>query len=194
MQHTAVLPPRGATELEFNPPFNVVIAYEDFETGKQAKKTYDFLIENLGRECQFINQMWKFDVLSIPKLREIALKDAATADIVIVSCHDGELPAQVKSWIDGWLAEGVRPLALVALIDQPTEDNAQSFATRAYLAEIAKRGQMEFFAQSDHRADRLRMEDLSGLRTAGNLKGKTFSTLVGMLEEDLDAPRWGINE
>ena len=194
MQHTAVLPPRGATELEYNPPFNVVIAYEDFETGKQAKKTYDFLVENLAQECQFINQMWKFDVLSIPKLWEIALKDAATADIVIVSCHGGELPAHVKSWIEGWLAEGVRPLALVALIDQLTENNAHSFATRAYLAEVAKRGEMEFFPQPDHRPDRLRMEDLSGLRTAGNWKGKTFSTLVGMLEEDLNAPRWGINE
>jgi len=58
----------------------VVIAYEDFETGKQAKRTFDFLAEQLKDECQFTNQMWKFDVLNIPKLREMAAKDAAGAE------------------------------------------------------------------------------------------------------------------
>src|ERR1051325_527110 len=93
----------GSPDLQANPLINVVIAYEDFETGKHAKKTYDFLVEHLSEQCRFINQMWKFDVLSIPKLREMAAKDAAMADIVIVSCHGAEdLPADVKAWIELW--------------------------------------------------------------------------------------------
>jgi hypothetical protein len=112
MQHTLNCPPLASTGLEANPAFDVVIAYEDFETGKHAKKTYDFLVEHLGRDCRFTNQMWKFDVLSIPKLREIAVNDAANADIIIVSSHGQELPSHIKEWVEAWLAEPLRYLAL----------------------------------------------------------------------------------
>ena len=40
---------------------NVVIAYEDLETGKRAMKTYDYMVGQLGEQCLFANQMWKFD-------------------------------------------------------------------------------------------------------------------------------------
>src|SRR5581483_4358351 len=50
--------------------FNVVIAYEDFAAGRHAKETYDYLVRSLGRELAFDNQMWKFDVLGHPKLRD----------------------------------------------------------------------------------------------------------------------------
>src|SRR4051794_21772473 len=111
-------------------------------------------MENLGHDCHFSNQMWKFDVLAIPNLREMAARDAATADIVIVSCRGGsELPAQVKSWLELWLAQQSNAIALVALFDSRGEDTAQNLANRTYLAEAAKRGQMEFFAQPNQRPD-----------------------------------------
>src|ERR1700730_16057878 len=99
MQHMLSCPPLGAAGVDSQPVFNVVIAYEDFATGKQAKKTYDLLTENLGHDCQFNNQMWKFDVLGIPKLREMAAKDAVTADVIIISCRGGgHLPNPIKNW------------------------------------------------------------------------------------------------
>src|SRR5262245_57788797 len=98
MQNTLTFPPLKSAERESAPTFNVVIAYEDFETGKNAKKTYDFLVEHLGHECEFSNQMWKFDVLALPKLKEMAARDAADADIIIISAHGtSELPPEVKS-------------------------------------------------------------------------------------------------
>ena len=51
--------------MEINPTFNVVMAYEDFDTGKRAMRTYDYLVQHLGDECLFKNQMWKFDVLAV---------------------------------------------------------------------------------------------------------------------------------
>src|SRR5690348_11522751 len=105
MQHTLSFSPVAASGLEAGPAFNVVIAYEDFETGTHAKKTYDFLADTLGQDCHFTNQMWKFDVLSLPKLREIAVKDAVHADIIIISSHGDELPAHVQAWIESWLME-----------------------------------------------------------------------------------------
>src|ERR1700719_1039168 len=103
------------SDLESFTAFNVFMAYEDLETGKHAKGTYDFLVERLGHECQFNNQMWKFDVLGIPELREMASRDAALADIVIISCHGSNaLPQPVKLWIEGWLSQESNPVALVA--------------------------------------------------------------------------------
>src|SRR5258706_2480146 len=87
-------PPFEANDLEANPTLNVVIAYEDFEAGKRAKETYDFLVANVAHDYQCSNQMWKFEILSIPKLSELAAKDAALADIVIIACQGHDLPPE----------------------------------------------------------------------------------------------------
>jgi hypothetical protein len=192
MQSTLRLSPLGSPEQDPDPVFNVLIAYEDFETGKQAKQTYDFLVENLEGECIFANQMWKFDVLSIPKLREMAAKDAAAADIVIISCRDREFPHYVHSWMESWLMEEHRPLALVALIDR-IERGEQSGGLRNYLSQLAKRGKMEFFAQPEGWSAKQKLEDqLMFHRDMPNLK--TFSALAGAIERENSYSRWGINE
>jgi len=66
---TLRLPALGSDK-EVNSALNVVIAYEDLETGKRAIKTYEYMVEQLGDQCLFSNQMWKFDVLMVPKLKE----------------------------------------------------------------------------------------------------------------------------
>jgi hypothetical protein len=194
MQHTLTLPPANPPEVEANPVFNVLIAYEDFETGKHAKRTYDFLVENLGSDCHLTNQMWKFDVLSIPKLREIAVRDATQADIIIISNHGLELPDYVTKWMESWLMEGTNALALVALFEKP-ETVASSFPpAREYLAEVAKRGHMEFFAQPiEWPANQLPNGALR-LHTGSGITGRTLSTLAGAVHRDVAAPRWGLNE
>lgn len=128
------------------PRFNVVIAYEDFETGKQAKQIYDFLVEHLGSGCPFANQMWKFDILNLPPLHEVAVRDARRADIVIVSTRSGRLPARVRAWLQAWLAAPCNTVALVGLCGGPREEAAQ---TREYLAGIARQGNLEFFAHPE---------------------------------------------
>src|SRR5262249_32148014 len=150
MQRTAFRPPSRASETDAGSAFNVVIAYEDFETGKLAKKTYDFLATHLGQECRFSNQMWKFDILMLPKLREMAAKDVGLADIVIISCHGQELPEPVKLWIERWSGpDRPTPLALVALFENSSESIFQTREARDYLAQVAKRAGMEFFAQPE---------------------------------------------
>lgn len=191
MQNTLTFPPLGSAELESNPTFNVVIAYEDFEMGKHAKKTYDYLAEHLGYDCQFGNQMWKFDVLAVPKLREMAAKDAAAADIIIVAAHGAsELSEEVKKWIEMWLAEKGNAIALVALFDCLSA--AQENPIRDYLADVARRGHMEFFAQPGRWPGRAAGEFDAG--NSAELTDKTFSVLAGVVEQSAETPRWGINE
>jgi hypothetical protein len=196
MQHTLISPPPASPHLDFNssPAFNVLIAYEDFETGKHAKKTYDFLVDNLGRDCRFTNQMWKFDVLSIPKLREIAVKDALTADIIILSGHGDELPGHVTTWIESWLMEARNALALVALLDGANTTGRQRCATREYLARVAERGKMEFFAKPQNWADSKYQEEQLLFSRGPDLNGRTLSALAGVVQRDVSFPRWGINE
>ena len=147
MQHTLSEPSLNAANQETNSQFNVVIVYEDFETGKHAKKTYDVLVEHLGHECELNHQMWKFEVLRLPKLKEIAARDAAQADIILIASHGGsDLPAEVKDWLDLWLRDSGEPLALVALFDRPRE---HTLAIRSYLAKIARKARVAFFAQPD---------------------------------------------
>jgi hypothetical protein len=194
MRHTLTKPPSTLVEADSGPPFNVLIAYEDFETGKHAKRTYDYLAENLGPECQLTNQMWKFDALSIPKLREIAVRDASLADIIIISSHGETLPEYVNKWIDSWLMQGSEALALVALFDQP-ESELGVASMKNYLAEIARRAGMEFFAQPDEWPGSERDEAPSFVvQRASTANDRTLSTLARVNPRNSPLPRWGINE
>jgi len=194
MQHTLICPPLNPSEVEGNPAFSVLIAYEDFDTGKLAKRTYDFLVENLGRDCNFVNQMWKFDVLSIPNLRQIAVDDATGADIIIISCHGDELPEHVKLWIESWLERALNPLALVALFDRSPDSKRESSAVRSYLSGVARRGRMEFFAQPEKKSRAGAVEHQVSSSEGAGLTQRALSTLAGVVQQDVVVPRWGINE
>lgn len=193
MQHTAFYSPVGSSDLEPDPIFNVVIAYEDFETGKHAKETYDFLVNNLRHECRFENQMWKFDVLGIPKLREMAAKDAMLADIIIISCrgtHD--LSSDVKAWINAWLDGQSNAIALVALFGDHAGPG-DNHHVREYLADVSRRAQMEFFAQPNALPFKRFDESFASERGAKR-EDKALSTLAAMVQRDQTFPHWGINE
>jgi len=193
MQHTAFYSPVGSSDLEPDPIFNVVIAYEDFETGKQAKETYDFLVNNLRHECRFDNQMWKFDVLGISKLQEMAAKDALIADIIIISCHGThELPREVTAWIDSWVCGQSNAIALVALLGEASYDIDRN-QTRDYLAQVARRAGMEFFAQPNDLAVK-RFDESIALDRGSKRDEKALSALAGVIQREQSFPRWGINE
>jgi hypothetical protein len=192
MQRSAFHSSIGSSDLEPEPIFNVVIAYEDFETGKHGKETYDYLVSNLGHECRFDNQMWKFDVLSIPKLRQMAAKDALLADIIIISCHGThDLSLEVKTWIDSWTYDETNAIALVALLGETGAYSDNQI--RSYLADAAKRARIEFFAQPNPLPrNRLDAPFVSDRGTRRNVRA--LSALAGIIERDQSFPHWGINE
>jgi hypothetical protein len=177
-----------ASDSDENQSLNVFIAYEDFETGKRAIKTYNYLVEHLGHECLFTNQMWKFDVLSVPKLREMAVRDAIGAQIVIIALHgNNPLPPQVEAWVESWAACAGNTVALVALFEDLSEF-AENPA-RDYLAGVAGHCGIEFFCQPSWSGA---SKDMTGGREQN---GKTFSAIANILEEqDVAVLRWGINE
>src|SRR4051794_10180347 len=175
------------------PIFNVVIAYEDFAAGKHAKETYDYLVHHLGREFEFENQMWKFDVLGNPKMKEMAVKDAATADLIIISTHGvGDLPREVKSWIDHWVEHKGSAMALVTLVDRPPGENGEVPPIRTYLQRVARKAKMDFFAQPDDWPDK--DEDFS-MQQISERAQRTSTLMADFLHHHTAAgSRWGLNE
>jgi hypothetical protein len=136
--------------VEEKPLFTVLVIYEDFAAGKHAKETYDFLANRLGREFKFKNLMWKFDVLGHPKMKEMAAHDALEADLIIVSTHGiGELPEEVKSWLDLWVEQPGNAMALVMLVDRPKSVLDDHESIRSSLQAAAGKAGIEFFAQPD---------------------------------------------
>jgi hypothetical protein len=193
MQRSLNFTPVDSPEVESNPIFNILIAYEDFETGKHAKETYDFLAQNLGGECQLTSQMWKFDVLTIPKLRDIAVRDATLADIILVSSHGDPLADHVLKWAESWIMEGTQALALVALFDRPEAQSPALNSVREYLAEVAKRGNMEFFSQPNYWPGAAQRSAPLYVQPSSGHPRRTLSPLGGAVSR-YTVPRWGINE
>lgn len=194
MRHALTCPPVSASGRDANPSLNVLIAYEDFEAGKRAKETYDFLVENVGQDCQFTNQMWKFDVLLLPKLQAIALEDASRADIIIVSSQARELPRHVITWIETWLSAAHYPLALVALFRPAGQEPAGVNRAQQYLAEVARRGNIEFFAQPDSASQDIARQPSIPVGYSSCLADKTLSTLAGVVKEESGFPRWTLSD
>jgi hypothetical protein len=183
------IPAFGNSDREVNSVLNVVIAYEDLETGKRAMKTYEYMVQQLGDQCLFANQMWKFDVLAVPKLKEIAAKDAAAAEIIIISAHEGrELPNEVKAWIEMWLAYRTEASAIVGLFAGQSETNP----VRSYLEEIARRAQIEFFCQPGIWPGTPHTRSTTTL--ANPRSDKAIAFLTTATQEAPSFPHWGINE
>ena len=194
MQSAASCLKLSSSEPESIPVFSVVIAYEDFATGKYAKRASDFVVANLSREWQVTRQMWKFEVLSIPELREMAAKDAAVADLIVVSSHGhDELPADVKGWIEMWRGCEAGASALVALFDSPPGRAGHARATHAYLAGVAKRGQMEFFVWPEVGPAKGSQQELVVLDPEWEMTGDTLLPLAAVAPPEVSVLRRAIN-
>ena len=195
MQSAAIHPLVASSGGEDIPVFSVVIAYEDCTTGKHAKRACDFLVANLSHEWQVTSQMWKFEVLSIPELREMAAKDAAMASLIIVSSRgDRELPADARAWIEKSLGYKGDAVALVALFDCPPERAEHAQATQNYLARVAKRGHMEFFTWPEVSLGKeTRLESLVLNRQWEATRG-TLVPLAALAPREASFTHWGLNE
>lgn len=179
-------------EPEHRPTLNVVIVYEDFAAGKHAQETYDYLVHHLENDFEFNNQMWKFDILGNPKMRQLAVKDTAASDLILVSTHGvGELPPEAKSWINEWLEDKGSAKALVALVDKPKDIFDEGTAIRSFLQEAARRADVDFFAQPDGLPDS--EEDYSCEQISERAQ-QTSLIITDFIHQNSISSHWGINE
>ena len=133
--------------------FAVSAVHEDSVTGARADEFCLTLSKCLNRDCKITKELWLLTELRTSQLRTIAAKEAAAADLVIVSVHHAEsLLNEVKSWIDLWLKQrGSHPAVLLALFDPLYLGTSSSLQT--HLREVAQRGNMEFLARSEEKPE-----------------------------------------
>jgi hypothetical protein len=123
-------------------------AYEDAPTGARVHEFLQSFSRSLGQNCTVSKELWLFNELCMPQLRAIAAKEAALADLVILSVHPAEsLPSQVKDWIEQWLqSKGRRCAVLLALFDAPHHGDSTSMQT--YLKAVAERAQIDLLVEA----------------------------------------------
>jgi hypothetical protein len=132
------------------PIFKVVIVYEDVSTGRRAKLFYDKFIHELKHDCLFSLQLWSFQVLAIPEIRESAADSITHADFVILSLHgEAGIPARMRQWIETWSSQiSDRGPALIALVDKSIAQDGQNALTLAYLRGVAQTNRAAFFGHA----------------------------------------------
>jgi hypothetical protein len=140
MQARVPAPPR--IDLQ-NSSIKIVIAYDNAATARRAEAIYKRLAQRLGDDFEFEQRLWRFDVLEEETVRAEATKDTADADIVIVATNDdNQLPAGVQRWLESSLQQHAGGAALVALLEHASPP------VQPYLEDVARRGGLDFFAQS----------------------------------------------
>jgi hypothetical protein len=135
--------------------FNVVVAYEDFTTANQARKVFARWLQQARTQVEICHTMWKFSLLQNQKLKEMAARDAAAAEIVMIATQeDRDLPEEVKSWIALWLEQRGAQNAVLIVVSRRLNDQGEGLGSiRPYLREVAQRGKMEFIAASERWPD-----------------------------------------
>ncbi|MBI3879633.1 MAG: hypothetical protein HY301_06160 [Verrucomicrobia bacterium] len=137
--------------LKITARLHVTIAYEDVASGKRAKELFDRIASILGGDFEIKTHMWKFDVLGIPQLLEMAVDDAKTSDVVVIaSTNPSEPPPHVGEWIERWLpGQGEVRGALVSLCEIGSGNLFTLPAISSYCRRIARRVGMMFFCDRD---------------------------------------------
>ena len=175
---------------EITRTLNIITLFEDVATGKRGKQVYDYLEGHLGGDFEFNHQIWKLDVLGTPSLRELAAKDVAEADILIVSVRgDRHLLPEVKSWLDVWVGQRGSPIALVALFDANYKHTECALEIKHYLEEVSQSGQMDFFCEPTDEK-----EDAAELTPQRRFDFEPFEQSLLADESRSNFHRWGIND
>ena len=148
---TTLSPWESSAELDVTCNLNVVIAFEDVAAGRHAQQFYEHLTKRLGADFEFTRFQWNFNLLKDANVRDVAARDAATADIVIIAAHgDHDLPEHFRSWVQLWLGRNANPMALVALFDRPNCCEITRTLIRSYLNDVARIGGMDFFTEPEN--------------------------------------------
>lgn len=126
---------------------SVVISCADSSTVAPACEALEIIGRFLKGRGRLMYRWWNFEVLTVASLRKLAAREAAAADLIIISTHAGrKLPREIADWINQWLLlRQQRPGVLVALVDADATPKANSPGVLSQLKKVAKLGRLNFF-------------------------------------------------
>ena len=111
-------------------------------------RTCDYVISQLGGDIQVRRKAVNFDQPSTQRERSAAAKDAARADMIIVSTREqAKLPSEMQAWMDEWSSQrSGEEGALVAIVNRKNRRAEIPGGIRDQLAELAQQMNMDFFS------------------------------------------------
>lgn len=157
----------------------VVVVYETPAIREHAMQ----FCERLAGECECtpVSEMnwWAFHVLALPDEAGDAAQKAANADVVVFAMKaGGDLPHDIKLWIENWLnRRGEREGALVGLLAREVAHDIAPFR-EIYLRHIARRAGMDYLSHAAPTASRAIPDSLDSFSQRA---GQVTSVLDGIL-------------
>lgn len=128
---------------------NVVIAYDGLTGAIYAHEAIGSLAMALGHEVEVNTDTWSFAMLQRLDLRHVAVREAAVADLIIVSATS-PLPPHVESWLITCMreAEEQRPM-IAALYPEMEGPVANTQEISACLSGVAARWRSPFLCNTE---------------------------------------------
>lgn len=125
------------------PQFKVVVAFDNTASSARALETCEYVVSQLGGDVRVCRKIVNFDGAPTRRSLAAATREAARADMVIVSTHeDSHLPSEMEKWMHDWsLRRSTEEGALVAILDR-----GRNSAVRSQLADVARQAHMDFFS------------------------------------------------
>jgi hypothetical protein len=126
----------------------VVVIYEDPSLRERAVRFCEHLAEHQFPELTL--DWWSFPVLSQPAVSHSAVEKAVGADVVVFAmAAGGDLPDEVKLWIEKWLNKrGEREGAIVGLLRCEEGMHETASFREIYLRHIAHRAGMDYLSHA----------------------------------------------
>jgi len=200
MQHTfyQALFPKATGSESINPKFKLFIACEDNAAFIQARVVENQVRALCGEDIEVSRVFWSFSLLRHPQLRVYASKEAADAQLLIISLsRSNELPPDVTSMLDLLPVRAQKgEAALVTLLSYDDDPFAEPPPALPYLRQLAENRGLDFFCNQSG-WDRLEFSnpalerpDYAGL-TPGFFRE---TTPAGTVSYHIPWSSWGINE
>lgn len=163
----------------------VVVVYETPAIREQAVRFCERLAEERKSAAMEMN-WWSFQLLGNPALRSDAVEKAADADVVVFAMDaSGDLPEEIKLWIEHWLNKrGEREGALVGLVMREEPRDMASFR-EIYLRHAARRAGMDYLS---HAAPTARQAIPDSLDSFSERAGRMTSVLSNILHKHPQHP------
>lgn len=130
---------------------HIAVIYENSAIREHAVRFCDRLGEDYHYDAGPEINWWSFRILSQPATANDAARKAAATDLIVFATSaEGDLPRDVKLWIENWLGlRGEREGALVSLIDHGEQGSSDVPPFKQiYLRHIAHRAGMDFLSHA----------------------------------------------
>lgn len=192
MKYVDALAERGSGGGGESLSLEVVVVYDDLETGLKASQALDRTMQRLETSVDMQVNFWRFDLFRESAfLQRVARQEA---DIVFFSTHgQAQLPATVDSWFREWLGrQRGEPRALAVWLDDQTKDTPGATEMVQELSAAARLAGVDVFLHATEAETEWEsaFEDI-------HRRAETRTLLLDEVLHRVERPpfrEWGINE